>query len=219
MSWLVINRFTRRGQVQTRFGSTQWKRMGMSLRRNFIGLVLLALFFSMNFGVTAEEAIEEQPEAAEEEIAEKIEAARGRIELIDERMAALDEERERLNHEAREAQRERFEVRRRVTEDDENVQALLDRQEELQRELHEVRGELGRYMAEHPDYVAQQERQQNVMTRFQEMNAETSKLSTERVEVQLEVQALERRLHEKRGETDESAEQDQHYSLEVPDDI
>ncbi|MDD2239275.1 MAG: hypothetical protein PHO14_05480 [Kiritimatiellae bacterium] len=128
-----------------------------------------------------------------EELEEQIHEARNRVERIDSQMAVLDDEKKGLMTQAREAQREQFELRQHLLDTDEELREMVEQIEAMQRDLHAQQEALAQRMSEHTNYVAFTSRQTVVVGRSSEIRRETMKLANDRVRVQLELQALEKK--------------------------
>ncbi len=116
-----------------------------------------------------------------------------RLSFIDAELERLEGEQRELISEVRAWHQERREVHERVLEDEDLQQLRADIQQK-QRELHDLQAELSRRLSEDPDYRAAQDQQQASLDRNREIQRDIVRLSEERVQVQLAIQALTRAL-------------------------
>lgn len=168
----------------------------MSLRYFYTIAFLTGLLHVGALSTVANQDALEPGRSQIEELESQILDARERIARIDSRLEHFEKEQAAMRDQAREAHREQFSVRQRVMDEDKTIQELLDRLDVLQQETTEVQQELARLMSEHPDYVEQRNIQTAAVQHAGEAHRETLRLANERVAVQLELQALERKLAE-----------------------
>lgn len=160
-----------------------------------VGILMVAGFLMIgetwaNDQADAERAPDQQM------LEEQLEAAHERLDQIDRRMSRLEYEQEMSQAQARDAHRGRFAAHQRIMAEDEELVELQQQIAELERQTAELRAELSKRLSEHSEYQAQRTTQQNAIDHMAQVNQEVYRLADDRVQVQLEIQALERQLEE-----------------------
>lgn len=163
---------------------------------------LAVLLFAIPAGGGAQEISKEDPSPTAAELDELVGQVRDQMGQIDLKMAALENEEKALMDQARISQRSQFDLRGRILEGDEELRAMAEEIETVQRDLHTLQEAFAQRLAEHPDYAKQRVLQNDVIGRTSSIQRETMELANDRVRLQLELQELEKQRAGLAGETE-----------------